>query len=131
MASVWSPFYAEVLLTCISRSLFQRNNTYFQNICIALLTRAPLSRHSRFSTTYWGEGGGGVFELSPSTSAPIGHREKRKKAFESSSKMITKVFRSIFRLCQNCDPMAKKLRIFRVFSRLSNIVSENLHYLGN
>ena len=31
VASVCSPFYAEVLLTYISRSLSQRNNTYFQS----------------------------------------------------------------------------------------------------
>ena len=32
VASVCSPFYAEVLLTYISRSLSQRKNTYFHNI---------------------------------------------------------------------------------------------------
>ena len=36
VASVCSPFYAEVLLTYISRSLSQRNNTYFQSKCISL-----------------------------------------------------------------------------------------------
>ena len=43
--------------------------------------------------------------------------------------MITKLFKSIFRLSQNCGPQGQKLAKFSSFSRLSNIVSENLHYL--
>ena len=37
--------------------------------------------------------------------------------------MITKLFQSIFRLCQNWDPQVQKITKFSSFSRFSNIVS--------
>ena len=42
------------------------------------------------------DGGGGVFEHPPSISAPAHRRIKRKTAFESSRKIISKTFRSFF-----------------------------------
>ena len=41
--------------------------------------------------------GGGVVDNPPSISAPMGRIETIKKGFESSSKIISKVLRSIFR----------------------------------
>ena len=41
--------------------------------------------------------GGGLLRTPPCNSAPRSRSEKPKSAFESSSKIITKVFRSIFR----------------------------------
>ena len=41
--------------------------------------------------------GGGLLRPPPCNSAPITRSEKTKSAFESSSKIITKVFQSIFR----------------------------------
>ena len=73
--------------------------------------------------------GGGSNTPPPSISAPIGRREKRKRKFESSSKIIPKLFRSMFRLNQNCAPRAKKWPNFRVFRdcqtsfRKSSIIS--------
>ena len=47
-------------------------------------------------------GGGGVFEHpTPSISAPAHRRTKRKTAFESSRKIISKSFRSFFGSGQN------------------------------
>ena len=57
--------------------------------------------------------------------------EKNEKASENSSEMITKLFQSFFANYKFVVPMAKNGQIFEFFSRLSNIVSENLHYLGN
>ena len=53
-------------------------------------------------------------------SAPIGRREKRKKTFESSSKMITKLLQSIFRSGQNCGIQGSKMPKISSFSRFSN-----------
>ena len=58
------------------------------------LTRAPLALQI-FHHLLGGGGGGSNTPLS--ISAPIGRREKHNKAFESSSKMLTKLFKSIFR----------------------------------
>ena len=46
-------------------------------------------------------GGGGAFERPPMISAPGRRREKRKTAFESSRKIISKSFRSCFGSGQN------------------------------
>ena len=46
-------------------------------------------------------GGGGVFEHPPSISAPAHRRTKRKTAFESSRKIVSKSFRSFFGSSQN------------------------------
>ena len=75
-----------------------------------------------------GEGGGWT---PPSILAPVRRREKRRKAFESSSKMITKLFQSNFRSGQTCGLQRSKMPEIYSFSRLSNIVSENLYYLGS
>ena len=66
--------------------------------------------------------GGGVFEHPPPTiSAPIGRREKIKTAFDSSSKTITNVFRSIFGSDQNLDPPGAifQKKILIGFSRIT------------
>ena len=76
------------------------------------LTRAPLALQIFHHLL----GGGGVrAPLPPSISAPIGRREKRKKAFVSSSKMITKLFQSIFHLSQNCGPQGQKMAKYSIF----------------
>ena len=73
---------------------------------------------SRFSTTYWGGG----YLTPPSILAPIGRREKRKKRSKAHQKWLRNCFRQFF---------AYVKIVVSSFSRLSNIVSENLHYLGN
>ena len=81
--------------------------------------------HSRFSITSWGGGGVKTF-----VSAPVGHREE--KTFESSSKIITKVFQLIFHSGQNSGLQvtwaknAKKFKFFRDWrtsDRKSSIIS--------
>ena len=58
--------------------------------------------------------------------------KKRKKTFERSSKMITKLFQSNFSFQVNIVvSRGQKSAKISSFSRLSNKVSENLHYLGN
>ena len=53
-------------------------------------------------------GGGGAVEHSPSISAAIGRRVKRKKVFKRSSKMITKLCSQFFANVKIVAPRAKK-----------------------
>ena len=64
----------------------------------------------------------------PSISAPIGCAEKRKKTFESSSKMITKLFQSIFAKVKIVEP--KNGQIFEFFETVKHRF-EKTHYLKN
>ena len=65
---------------------------YRQSSEFLLLTRAgPVLRNFRGRP-----GGGASRRPPPSNSAPGRRSEKRKKAFESSSKIISKLFQSIF-----------------------------------
>ena len=57
-----------------------------------------------------GGGGGDVWTLSRLLT--IGRREKQKKKFESSSKVITKLFQQISRLCKNCGIQGPKMTSF-------------------
>ena len=61
--------------------------------------------------------GGGAFERPPMISAPGCRREKRKAAFESSRKIISKSFRSFFGSGQNWSLQGSKFQNFpkRVF----------------
>ena len=59
--------------------------------------------------------GGGSNTPPPSISAPIRRREKRKKTFKTSSKMITKLFSQFFAMVKIVAPRAKKWQNFRVF----------------
>ena len=96
---------------------------------VRVLTRAPLALQI-FSRLLGG--GGGEDSNTPSISAPIGRRKKSgNKSFEILSKMITKLFQSIFRSGQNCGLQGPEMPKISSFSLLSNIVSENLHYLDN
>ena len=65
---------------------------------VSLLTRAPLAL--QISTTY---SGGGV-EYPRLSRLLLVVERNGKKGFESSSKMMTKLFQSIFRQGQNCGP---------------------------
>ena len=56
--------------------------------------------------------GGGAFERPPMISAPGRRREKRKAAFESSRKSISKSFRPFFCSCQNWGPQGSKFQNF-------------------
>ena len=70
-------------------------------------------------------GGGGV-EHPLSISAPIDRREKRKKKrSEAREKLFRNYFSQFFAKVKIVAPRVQS------FSRLSNIVSEKLHYLGN
>ena len=71
------------------------------------LTRALLGLW--ISTACWG---GGAFERPPMISAPGRRREKRKAAFESSRKIISKSFRSFFGSGQNCGLQGSKFQNF-------------------
>ena len=91
--------------------------------------RAPLAlRIFHHLTTYWGE----VFEHPPALSRLLlaVEKKRRKKTFETTSKMISKLVRQIFAQ-KKWHPGAKKDQISSFFSRLANITSENLDYLGN
>ena len=57
-------------------------------------------------------GGGGAFECPPMISAPGRRREKRKAAFESSRKIISKSFRSFFGSGQNWSLQGSKFQNF-------------------
>ena len=57
-------------------------------------------------------GGGGAFERPPMISAPGRRREKRKAAFESSRKIISKSFRSFFGSGQNWGLQGSKFQNF-------------------
>ena len=58
-----------------------------------------------------GGGGGGVW-TPPSISTPAHRRTKRKTAFESSRKIISKSFRSFFGSCQNWGHQGSKFQNF-------------------
>ena len=58
------------------------------------------------------ESEGGAFERPPMISAPGRRREKRKAAFESSRKIISKSFRSFFRSGQNWGLQGSKFQNF-------------------
>ena len=57
-------------------------------------------------------GGGGRLNAPPMISAPGRRREKRKAAFESSRKIISKSFRSFFGSGQNWDLQGSKFQNF-------------------
>ena len=87
-----------------------------------ILTRAPLV----LQIFYHPLGGGGRLNT------PIGSRlllvaEKDGKPVKNDYEL----FQSNFPSGQNCDLQGPKMSKISSFSRLSNIVSENLHYLGN
>ena len=99
------------------------------------LTRTPLAlqifHHLLVVVVVVGGGGGWT---PPSISAPIGRKEKRKQAFESLSKMITKLLTSSNlhsgKFSSYVASRTQKCPIF-FLPRLSNNVSERLHYLLN
>ena len=59
------------------------------------------------------DGGGGVFEHSPSISAPAHRRTKRKTAFESSRKIISKSYRSFLAQVKIKVTMGQNSKIFQ------------------
>ena len=67
---------------------------------------------SGFPTACWGGGGGGRLNAPPMISAPGRRREKRKAAFESSRKIISKSFRSFFDSGQNWGLQGSKFQNF-------------------
>ena len=56
----------------------------------------PLARAGPVLRNFGGQPGGGASTRPPSNSAPWSRSEKREKTFESLSKIISKVFQSIF-----------------------------------
>ena len=74
-------------------------------------------------------GGGGVFEY-PRLFRLLLVVEKKKRS-KARQKLIRDYFSQFLAKVKIVVPRTKNGQIFRVFSRLSNIVSENLHYLGN
>ena len=77
---------------------------------ISVLTRALLGLW--ISHRLLGGGGGGRLNAPPMISAPGRRREKRKAAFESSRKIISKSFRSFFDSGQNWGLQGSKFQNF-------------------
>ena len=73
--------------------------------------------------------GGGL--RPPSNSAPERRRDMRKAALERSSKPSRNYCGHFSPGSKLWPPGVKICKVFEFFSRMANITSENLHYLGN